>query len=396
MTGEAQAGYKRTDVGVIPENWKVQKISELGQIKTGPFGTLLKADEYSENHGVPLISVGEIGEGEFRVTANTPRIPAGVVRRLPQYVLKENDIVFGRKGAVDRSVIVTSRQAGWFLGSDGISLRIASGYAPFIAWQFQTSRVRSWLLQNAVGTTMASLNQAVLGSVGIPVAPIGEQELIASVLSDIADLINGLDQLIAKKRDIQQAAMQELLTGQRRLPGFSREWEVKRLGNFLEIKKGQLITEMSAVPGHVPVIAGGKKPSYFHNQSNRTGKTITISASGASAGYVAFFDCPIFASDCSTISESETYSIKFLYYQLVARQSQIYKAQTGGAQPHIHASDLAPMEIGVCGKEEQTAIATILSDMDDELTALEARRDKARHIKQAMMQELLTGRIRLM
>ena len=97
---------------VIPDGWTVQSIREIGQIKTGPFGTLLKASEYSGTDGVPLISVGEIGAGQFKVNEHTPRVPAIVIRRLPQYVLRTGDIVFGRKGAVDRSALVTEAEDG--------------------------------------------------------------------------------------------------------------------------------------------------------------------------------------------------------------------------------------------------------------------------------------------
>jgi type I restriction enzyme S subunit len=229
--------------------------------------------------------------------------------------------------------------------------------------------------------------------IGLPQIP--EQRAIAGALSDVDALIGALDSALAKKRDLKQAAMQQLLTGQKRLPGFHGEWEVKRLGDVIELRKGQLITEKDAIPEGVPVIAGGKKPAYFHNKPNRTGKTITVSASGASAGYVAFFYTPIFASDCSTISEGQEYSIEFVYFQLQFKQEAIYKAQTGGAQPHIHPVDLMPLEIGVPTIAEQTAIAEVLSDMDAELAALTQRRDKTRALKQGMMQELLTGRVRL-
>lgn len=245
---------------------------------------------------------------------------------------------------------------------------------------------------------MPSLNQGILGKVVVPLPPTKvEQEVIAEALSDADALIESLDQLIAKKRQIKQGAMQELLTGKRRLPGFEGEWVIKRLGDVAEISKGQLITESTAIPGDVPVIAGGKKPAYFHNRANRTGKTITISGSGASAGYVAFYESPIFASDCSTIGEGGNYSVEFIYFVLLLNQEVIYKAQTGGAQPHIHPDDLRPLMIHVpIDCSEQAAIATILSDMDAELAALESRLAKARQIKQGMMQELLTGRIRLL
>jgi len=223
-------------------------------------------------------------------------------------------------------------------------------------------------------------------------------------------LLGALDRLIAKKRDLKQAAMQQLLTppragqagqtprpgsGQARLPGFDGEWVVKRLGEVVQIQKGQLITSKTLRLGEIPVIAGGKQPAYFHAAANRKGCTITISASGASAGYVARHDQPIFASDCSTISESEDYSLDFIFYQLLNQQHTIYRAQTGGAQPHIHTKDLNPLSIPVPPLPEQTAIAEVLSEMDAELAGLEQRREKTRALKQGMMQELLTGRVRL-
>jgi type I restriction enzyme S subunit len=155
------------------------------------------------------------------------------------------------------------------------------------------------------------------------------------------------------------------------------------------------MTSSALLPGDVPVIAGGKQPAYFQATANRFGRTITISASGASAGYVALHDKPIFASDCSTISESRNYCLDFVFYQLCSKQQMIYKAQSGGAQPHIHAKDLNPILFTFPALPEQAAIAAVLSDMDAELALLQARRDKTRALKQAMMQKLLTGRTRL-
>ena len=156
-----------------------------------------------------------------------------------------------------------------------------------------------------------------------------------------------------------------------------------------------MITEKDAQDGTIPVIAGGKKPAYYHSFPNRQGKTITISASGANAGYVGFYTEPIFASDCSTIGENDRYSIEFIYYQLLMLQETIYYAQTGGAQPHIHPKDLKPLLVNYTNLKEQKAIAQVLSDMDAEIEALEEKLEKYKTIKQGMMQELLTGRIRL-
>lgn len=246
------------------------------------------------------------------------------------------------------------------------------------------------------GSTFTAANSEQVGQFQIRVPDDEkEQRAIAEALSDVDGLLNALEALIAKKQAIKQAVMQQLQTGKTRLPGFSGTWETKRLGEITKIHKGSLITEKTVVPGTIPVIAGGQKPAYFHNIANRTGKTITVSASGAYAGFVAFHNQPIFASDCSTISENFSFSIDFIYYLLVSNQGAIYNAQTGGAQPHIHPIDLIPLQVNLPPLPEQHVIASVLFDIDAEIAALEQRRDKTSAIKQGMMQQLLTGRVRL-
>ena len=224
---DVNPGYKQTEVGVIPEDWGVKPAHEFAVIRTGPFGTLLNASEYSKRDGVPLISVGEIREGFVRITDHTPLVSEAVTQRLPQFILRRGDIVFGRKGGVERSALIRQPQEGWFLGSDGISIRpYLDCYDEYLALQFRSARVQGWLLQNAIGTTMPSLNQEILRNVAIPFpSTLAEQVAIAEALSDADALIESLEQLLTKKRQIKKGAMQELLTGKLRLPGFSGEWE---------------------------------------------------------------------------------------------------------------------------------------------------------------------------
>ncbi len=176
------------------ESWESTTIGDLlrrdgGSIKTGPFGTILKAKEYS-NIGVPLISVGEVRSGSLRVQKSTPKVPRKVVDRLPEYVLEEGDIVFGRKGSVDRSAFVKAEQAGWFLGSDGIRLRPPKTCnALFVAYHFQSPATKSWLIQHSTGTTMASLNQGTIERVPILLPPLREQLAISHILGTIDDKI---------------------------------------------------------------------------------------------------------------------------------------------------------------------------------------------------------------
>jgi type I restriction enzyme, S subunit len=175
-------------------DWMQMSVGELlsalgGDIKTGPFGTKLKAGEYTLD-GVPVISVGEVHYGRLTVHDDTPRVNDSVTRRMPEYLLKEGDIVFGRKGAVDRSARVRADQSGWFLGSDGIRLRLPDSCdSAFVAYQFQQKAHRAWMLQHAAGSTMPSLNEGMIRRIPIVLAPIEEQRAIAAVLGSLDDKI---------------------------------------------------------------------------------------------------------------------------------------------------------------------------------------------------------------
>lgn len=168
-----------------------------GSVKTGPFGTKLSASEYAEV-GVPVISVGEVGYGAISISDRTKRVGPEVTERMPEYVLAPGDIVFARKGAVDRSAWIRHHESGYFLGSDGIRLRFGPNVdSRFMAYQLQSARVRNWLLQHAVGTTLASLNEPTLKSVPVDLPPIDEQRSMAATLGALDDKIESNRLLVA-------------------------------------------------------------------------------------------------------------------------------------------------------------------------------------------------------
>jgi len=162
---------------------------EGGDIQTGPFGTKLTAAEYTPE-GVPVISVGEVGYGRLRTHTKTPRVDESVTGRMPEYLLRAGDIVFGRKGAVDRSALVLPEQDGWFLGSDGIRIRLPQSCdAAFMSYQLLEQRHRNWIIQHAAGTTMASLNEGIIRSIPVVLPPLAEQRAVAGVLGSLDDKI---------------------------------------------------------------------------------------------------------------------------------------------------------------------------------------------------------------
>lgn len=388
-----RSGYKQSDAGVIPESWDVRPLESLADKIM--VGIASAATHAYRAQGVPLFRNQNIRSGRLD-DSDLLFVSPDYEAVFKNKRLRGGDLLTARTGYPGTTCVVPpqfeSAQSFTTLITRPRVSAIDSGY---LCHYINSEQGQKFFEQGQIGGAQKNVNASTLRKMPIPTPSLSEQRAIATALSDMDTLLAGLDRLIAKKRDLKQAAMQQLLTGQTRLPEFQGQWEVKPLGAVVNIQKGQLITAKTLASGDVPVIAGGKQPAYFHGVANRFGRTITISASGASAGYVAIHEGPIFASDCSTISEADGYSLDFVYYQLLLKQGLIYKAQTGGAQPHIHAKDVNPILFSVPHVDEQLAIAGVLRDMDAELTALEARRDKTRALKQGMMQELLTGRTRL-
>jgi type I restriction enzyme S subunit len=196
--------------------WVETKIYDLlekygGEIKTGPFGTKLKAAEYTET-GVPVISVGEIRLGKIVLHDRTPRVNRGVTDRMPEYVLEEGDIVFGRKGGVERSACVTKAQAGWFLGSDGIRLRLPTNCnRRFIGYQLLSPMHKKWILSQAVGTTMPSLNQKIIERIPIAVCSLHQQQTVVEQLDALTEQTQRLATLYTRKLAALEALKKSLL-----------------------------------------------------------------------------------------------------------------------------------------------------------------------------------------
>lgn len=395
---ELMPGYnKHSDVGVIPDDWVIKQLQEVSDPVRGGSPRPAGDPRFFDGSFIPWLTVAaltSISDSQLVVTETATNLTEEGSKR--SRTLSPGTLIIANSGATLGVAKILGMKC---CANDGIAAllnvdeQVSSEYlAHYI--NTKTIYLREVV---ATGNGQPNLNTGLIGSFRLPLPPTrAEQEEISQALSDVDELLIALDQMIAKKRDLKQAAMQQLLTGDIQLSGFNKKWLEMPLGEIVKPQKGQLITTKTIVPGDIPVIAGGKQPAYFHASANRYGKTITVSASGASAGYVAFHAAPIFASDCSTIGESEKYCIEFIYYALQLRQEEIYAAQTGGAQPHIQPKDLAPILIKIPEDvTEQAAIASVLSDMDAEITELKSRRDKTHNLKQAMMQELLTGKTRL-
>lgn len=244
------------------------------------------------------------------------------------------------------------------------------------------------------GAKRYKLNKGTLEGLPILLPPLAEQEKIAEILSTWDHAIEQTERLKANAETHKQALMQQLLTGKKRFPEFEGEWKEKALGNIVKISKGKALTSKNIVEGDYPVIAGGQTSPYNHNEYTHE-NVITVSASGAYAGFVAFHNYKIWASDCSVIEESKKVKILYIYYFLSFQQERIYTYQSGGAQPHIYPRDLAVMKIKLPSPEEQQKIAAVLNTADREIELLAQKLDYLKTEKRALMQQLLTGKRRV-
>lgn len=174
-----------------------------------------------------------------------------------------------------------------------------------------------------------------------------------------------------------------------RFPGFSGEWEVKKLGEVAQFKRGTTITAKETVEGDVPVIAGGKTPSYYHNVANREGQTIAISGSGAYAGFVSFWETPVFLSDSFSVDTNSEIDRKYLYYYLKHRQHALFQMQKGAGVPHVHGSDVGELCIPLPSSlAEQKKIASCLSELDNQISAQGQKVGALKEKKKGLMQQL--------
>lgn len=397
---ELKPGYKQTEVGLIPEDWDLKSLAEIGNIKTGPFGTLLKAAEYYAVEGVPLVSVRDIGEGKLTFDEHTPLVPSTVVRRMSEYVLNDGDIVFGRKGGVDRSAMVRNHQAGCFLGSDGIRIRPSKVYhALFIAYQLQRKEIQAWLLKNATGTTMPSMNQEILRRIFLPLPTKAAQVVIAKALSAVDALIESLEQLIDKKSQIKQGAMQELLTGKKRLSGFSGEWVKKTLGEIANIKTGSSNNQDKIEDGEYPFFVRSESVERINSYSHDC-EAILIPGEGGIGSIFHYINgrFDVHQRVYAITKFVETVSGLFVFYYVVknfgahAMQNSVKATVDSLRLPTFQNFEmLIPVTY-----QEQAAIAAVLSDIDSEIGSLGIKLVKARQLKQGMMHNLLNGKIRLL
>lgn len=413
-------GYKQTEVGVIPEDWEVVLLKRLVSLvidnrgKTPPLAV----------DGHPLIEVNAIC-GIDR-TPNLNKITKFVDQSTYESWFrrghpKTGDILIATVGTAGASVIIVDDLG--CIAQNIVGLRFFKSCCADFVFQFtQTESFLTQVRAVLMGAVQPSLKVPHLLGFSVPLPPtLPDQQAIATALSDADELIGSLEKLIAKKRQIKQGAMQELLNGKKRLPGFTGEWAVKRLKEVAEITAGinKPVTEMGSGALYVTVqdVYDGVSintdrlgrirlsPEEIQTKSLNRGDIVfgKSSVKREGIGYPSQFlgcDEPVVFSGFTYRARARggIADATYLFYSLRLNETRrwLIDNSQASALTNINQSiaDSIPVRIPP-SLHEQTAIAEVLSDMDAEIESLETKLAKARLVKQGMMQELLTGNIRL-
>ena len=428
MSAELRAGYKQTEVGVIPEDWDCRTLEDLTD-PARPIGYGIVQTGKLVFNGVKCVRVVDIIVGRVdpdQLITTTPEISHAYKRTL----LRENDLIIALRGKIGAVAVIDQELAGANL-TRGVALLSANAsfHSGYLSQYLSSTVGKNTIEKNLNGSALQEIPIAALRKIPAVVPPLPEQRAIAAALSDVDALLGGLDSLIAKKQGLKVAAMQQLLTGQTRLPGFRGEWEVKRLGDLFKFSGGYSASrDQLTVEGHCYLHYGD-----IHGSSKTTidtkadyqdipkldiplkrvspdslladGDVVFVDASEDDAGtskHVVVVNkggLPFIAGLHTIVAKAKTaeFAHEYLEYcfQTPAIREQFMFYAVGTKVSGISKSNIVKLTVPVPSVPEQTAIAAVLSDMDTELAALQTRRSKTQALKQAMMQELLTGRIRL-
>ncbi len=388
-------GYKQTELGIIPEDWEVIKLSECVSIYDGTHQT--------PNYvpvGIPFYSVENITANNFHDT---------------KYITHEEHCVLNRNRRIEKGDILMTR-----IGSMGVCKYIdwninASFYvslallkpkeiinAKYLVAFSQGSCFKSEIIQNSLQFAIPQkINLGNIGNVRILLPKQKEQNAIAEALSDVDALIAALDKKIEKKRLIKQGTMQELLTGKKRLKGFTEEWVEVQVQDVFEVTRGYVLSSRNTYP----LQTGEYIYPVYSSQTSNKGilgyynqylfeDCITWTTDGANAGDVNFRKGKFYCTNvCGVLKNDLGYSNQCVA-EILNMVAKSYVSYIGN--PKLMNQVMATIAIRIPNTiQEQQSIAAILSDMDKEIAELEARREKYQQLKSGMMQKLLTGQIRL-
>lgn len=400
-------GYKQTEVGVIPEKWKDKKLGDVGKVC---MCKRIFANQTSNTGEVPFFKIGTFGKEADAY------ISKGLYEDYKQRFSypQKGDVLISAAGTLGRTIVFEGKDA-YFQDSNIVWLATDKELL-CNEYLYHYYKVIKWGASE--GSTIARLYNGIICNTHIALPDVEEQKQIATVLSELDELMSLTEKQIAKKKAIKQGAMQELLTGKRRLPGFFGEWVNTKIGSITEVYSGGTpnTSEPAFWGGKIPWMNSGelnlKIVRQVQGRITEVGMDsssthfipaecvlIGLAGQGKTRGTAAFNTFPLCTNQsiAAIYPNPNKFDSKFLYYKMDTQYDQLRELSSGdGGRGGLNKKLILDYEVVIPQSiDEQAAIATILTEMDYEIENLEMKLTKYRQVKQGMMQQLLTGKIRL-
>lgn len=402
-------GYKQTELGVIPQDWEVAPLGDIMNFQNG-----VNAVRSAYGKGIKFANVLEVITNPYLQEDDIPGRISVSANAIHSYSVRNGDVLFNRTSETQKEIGLASVYVGSepvVFGGFVIRGRLTTDrlLPVFAGYGLRGKCVRDQLVALGQGAVRANIGQSDLKTVAIPLPPQREQQAVAEALSDADALIDSLEQLLAKKRQIKQGAMQELLTGKKRLPGFSTEWNRIAFGEIVRPRKQRVDPRRSGPHEFCIELENIEQGTGCLSGFVTTGEESSLKSVfqkgdvlfGKLRAYLRKYWLADRDGVCSTeiwvLTASRPQLIPPFLFQIV-RMNRFIEAASEAYGTHMPRSDwnvVKTYEVLLPSIAEQTAISSVLADMDEEIAVLETKLAKARQIKQGMMQELLTGRIRL-
>lgn len=320
--------------------WKEIEIANVVISANTGLDAIKRAPIVEKNTGIKCLRIQDISQSKSYCNWGFTEVEQ---RNFEKFQLKKNDIIIARTGATIGVNLLIKENLNSVFNNGLIRVRTNKNLCDpiFLYYNFRSNNYYGYIESISGGTsTQPNMQINALLRYEISLPPLPEQTAIASILSSLDDKID-----LLHRQNATLEKMAETLFRQWFVEEAKEEWETGCLGDFLQPQKGRNITKSEAIEGKFPVVAGGLEPSCFHNQSNTKAPVITISASGANAGFVRLYYTPIWSSDSSFIDESITPYVFFFYIFLKFNQERLFDKQEGSAQPHIYPSHIMELEL---------------------------------------------------
>ena len=383
-------------------SWKKVRLGDISNsIQTGPFGSQLHKSDYSVE-GIPVVMPKDIVDGKLS-DESIARVNESHVNRLKRHKIEVGDILYSRRGDVGRCALATKNEEGWLCGTGCLRVTINTDIAnpKFIFYQLQKKEIIGWVEKHAVGATMLNLNTSILSDVPIELPNINEQNRIVEKISAYDDLIENNKKQIKLLEEAAEGLYREWFVNLhfpgceevKIVDGVPKGWLDGTVGDIALFKRGKTITKAQIHKGIVPVVAGGLEPAYYHNVANTVAPVITISGSGANAGFARLYNVDVFASDCSFVDSQTTPYLFWVYCFIKDSKAKLDSLQKGAAQPHVYAKDINALKIYIPTDDILDRFCKVVAPYFGKIKNLQRQNDLLLQARDRLLPRLMSGEV---